>query len=67
MDRIDAAALDRHITGNYGEDSVPDELCPDCGETLDDPRTHCEDCAACAGDWHETWCPQDPDNTPNDD
>jgi len=25
MDRLDRVALDRHITGNYGEDSVPQE------------------------------------------
>ena len=26
MDRRDADALDRHITGNYGEDQYPDEI-----------------------------------------
>jgi hypothetical protein len=25
MDRREAAALDRHITGNYGEDQMPEE------------------------------------------
>lgn len=28
MDRREAAALDRHITGNYGEDQFPDDFEP---------------------------------------
>lgn len=43
MDKYQAAALDRHITGNYGEDQFEDAtqdeleyMCPDCGKAQDD-------------------------------
>jgi hypothetical protein len=28
--------LDHHITGNYGEDSVREYVCPKCGESSED-------------------------------
>lgn len=43
MTRFDRDALDRHITGNYGEDQFPDEdfeeyepPCPHCGKPFYD-------------------------------
>lgn len=42
--RIDGAALDRWITGNYGEDQVRDSGEPcDCGDA-DGLHYHCDDC-----------------------
>jgi hypothetical protein len=34
--------LDRHITGNYGEDRFKDRTCEHCGHKFDD-----EDCLRC--------------------
>jgi DnaJ-class molecular chaperone len=49
--RLDREALDRHITGNYGEDQFPGIECGECGgagrlddkpDSLDCPRCHGE-------------------------
>jgi hypothetical protein len=40
--RLDPVALDRHITGNYGEDQYKDsEICDDC-PFCDNEDGHCE-------------------------
>lgn len=38
------------------------ELCSDCEEVLDDPRTHCEWCGACAGSFHGYGCTEEDDS-----
>lgn len=60
MQGIDGEALDRWITGNYGEDQYKDgEICDDCPCLVDDPKCHLmvckknkrpEECAADAKD-----------------
>ena len=43
MQDLDKAALDRHITGNWGEDQYPDEEtydCDDCGGGLEQHELH---------------------------
>lgn len=58
MDRRMAEDLDRHITGNWGEDSVPDEdECEACGSTREPggppvPPPGGELCGACRIDRH---------------
>lgn len=59
MYNLDRAALDRHITGNYGEDSVPDEvctICPTCGsdntEWADDGNLDCLNCGVFFDPYH---------------
>ena len=44
-----SAALDRHITGNYGEDQFKDDgCCPDCGASvLDAERVWSSDLYSC--------------------
>jgi hypothetical protein len=38
---FDSDALDRHITGNYGEDQYRDyEFCDGCDQEIEDPSTH---------------------------
>jgi len=56
MYNLDRRALDRYITGNYGEDSVPEEVCyfdtPECGGEL----WECQTCGEwfCQTHWHQT-------------
>ncbi len=60
-------ALDQHITGNWGEDSVPDDL-PNVPESFpvkvlgpDDPATDRMLCEACGREWDDAiatgWTP----------
>ena len=62
MDRRQSAALDRHITGNYGEDQLA-ESCPECGSANvriaflpasfglpDTSYMVCDDCSATWGE-----------------
>ena len=43
LSQSERAALDRYITGNYGEDQFKDLACENCGETIgeDDPCPYC--------------------------
>jgi hypothetical protein len=47
MNNYNSAALDKYITGNYGEDQFPDEVprlrCKKCGCFLDDKADKVED------------------------
>jgi len=60
MDRREANALDRHITGNYGEDQFPEEreLCDDAHDLVfignepldyDDPDSPTQSVYTCRG------------------
>lgn len=39
-------ALDRHITGNWGEDSVPSKRCKHCGKRIYDYAEY-DECPRC--------------------
>ena len=41
--RIDYDALDRYITGNYGEDQYADDIYPDEGIDLSDAEEYLDD------------------------
>lgn len=54
MRDLDGPALDRWITGNYGEDQLPDErpdeptaVCPGCNESIEASLIHDGRCATC--------------------
>lgn len=56
MNDLDREALDRHITGNYGDDrrtGVAEELCPECHSDevkFDDHEYECESCGFIFGE-----------------
>lgn len=64
MAGMDPGALDRYITGNYGEDQYPDDHeCSRCGGPWGEDET-CEECTDDDGNPREVEDPTDYDSMP---